>query len=211
LDCGNGKHAYYRALRALCGWLNSREEIDSNPIDRVVSPKVVRKLYSAITEEQVEILLTQAEILRDKCIVSLLFDSGLRLSEMCAIQPDDIDWSTYTIRVVVKGGREAKAPFTPRTAALLNQYMSSYKGRTTVFNMKPRGVQDMLSRLSVIAGFPCNAHSFRRGFACHLHKKGLSILSVMHLGRWQSLEMVHRYTQSLNFDDCLPHYRRLFG
>ncbi len=73
---------------------------------------------------------------------------------------------------------------------------------------KPKTVQDMLKRMSVKVGFPCNAHSFRRGFACHLHKRGLSTLSIMHLGRWSSLEMVARYCRSITFDDCLEHYKQ---
>jgi len=75
--------------------------------------------------------------------------------------------------------------------------------------MKPRGIQDMLTRLSQKVGFPCNAHGFRRGFACHLHKRGLSTLSIMNLGRWSSLDMVTRYTRSITFDDCLELYKEV--
>jgi len=57
----------------------------------------------------------------------------------------------------------------------------------------------MLGRLSAKVDFPRNAHSFRRGFACHLHKRGLSTLSIMHLGRWSSLDIVSRYTKSITF------------
>jgi len=57
------------------------------------------------------------------------------------------------------------------------------------------------------APFKCNAHGFRRGFACNLHRKGLSTLDIMHLGGWEDLSMVLRYTRSITFDDCLKHYR----
>ena len=69
----------------------------------------------------------------------------------------------------------------------------------------------MLSRLSIATSIKCNAHSFRRGFACNLHKKGLSTLSIMHLGRWSSLDMVTRYTKSITFDDCLELYKKVNG
>ena len=69
----------------------------------------------------------------------------------------------------------------------------------------------MLTRLSKRVGFPCNAHTFRRGFAYSLHKRGLSTLSIMHLGRWSSLDMVSRYCRSITFDDCLEHYQQLEG
>jgi integrase/recombinase XerD len=156
-----------------------------------------------------EVLVKDTESLRDRCIVSLLFDSGLRLAEICSIKPSDIDWNTNTLRVVVKGNREAKAVFTPRTAIMLREHLSNDSHtRDSLFEMKPRGIQDMLRRLSEVVGFPCNAHSFRRGFACNLHKRGLSTLSIMHLGRWSSIDMVARYCRSISFDDCLEHYKQ---
>ena len=113
------------------------------------------------------------------------------------------------LRVVVKGNREAKAVFTPKTAMLLRDWLNSkaYLANNghghTLFSIQPRGIQDILGKLSAKVGFPCNAHSFRRGFACNLHKRGLSTLSIMHLGRWSSLDMVQRYTKSITFDDCV--------
>jgi len=165
-------------------------------------------MLPSVTEQQLDILLEATESLRDRCIVSLLFDSGLRLSELCTIKPGDIDWGNNTIKAVVKGNREAKAVFTSSTATLLKEHIAT-NGYDTLFGMKPRGIQDMLARLSQKVGFPCNAHSFRRGFACHLHKRGLSTLSIMNLGRWSSLDMVTRYTRSITFDDCLELYKKV--
>jgi len=69
----------------------------------------------------------------------------------------------------------------------------------------------MLRRLQEATGIKCNPHSFRRGFACNLHRKGLSTLDIMHLGGWQDLSMVLRYTRSITFDDCLKHYRSVLN
>jgi len=209
LKCGNGKFSYYRALRVLCNWLSREGHIADNPIRRVDAPKVAKKILPSITDEQMRILLQHSTDLRDEAIISLLFDSGLRLRELCSIKPDDIDWQTNTLRVVVKGNREAKAAFTLDTARLLQQHLQLNGHGQTLFGMKPRGVQDMLTRLGSEVGFACNAHSFRRGFACNLQKKGLSTLSIMHLGRWSSLHMVTRYTRSITFDDCLELYRKV--
>ena len=210
LTCGNGKFAYYRAIRALCIWLHRNGHIEENPMTLVDRPHVAKKLLPSITEQQLGILLEATDTLRDTCIVSLLFDSGLRLSEMCAVKADDIDWDTNILKVVVKGNREAKAAFDPKTATLLKEYLATdghFQG--SLFGMKPGRIQNMLARLSQKVGFPCNAHSFRRGFACHLHKRGLSTISIMNLGRWSSLDMVTRYTRSITFDDCLEQYRQV--
>jgi len=69
----------------------------------------------------------------------------------------------------------------------------------------------MLTNLKQRTGLPCNPHSFRRGFACNLHREGLSTLDIMHLGGWQDLSMVLRYTRSITFDDCLKHYRAVLN
>ena len=209
LSCKNGKFAYYRAIRALCNWLHRQGYLVDNPIRLIDSPSVAKKLLPSVTEQQLDILLTATKSLRDRCIVSLLFDSGLRLSELYAIKSDDIDWKTNTLKVMVKGNREAKAAFTTHTAILLREYVSNNGHNHTIFGMKSRGVQDMLSRLTVSTGIKCNAHSFRRRFACNLHKKGLSTLSIMYLGRWSSLDMVTRYTKSITFDDCLELYKKV--
>lgn len=120
--------------------------------------------------------------------------------------PSQIDWDSNILRVTVKGNREAKAAFTSKTAGYLREHIAM-NGHDSLFGMKPRGIQDMLTRLSQKVSFPCNAHSFRRGFACHPHKRGLSTLSIMNLGRWTSLDMVTRYTRSITFDDCLESYK----
>ena len=182
LPCGNGKFAYFRTIRVFYHWLYKNGHIYENPIYLVDKPHVAKKLPPSITEEQFSLLKEVTEINRDTCIISLLFDSGLMISELCSVRCEDIDWDSNTLKVVVKGNREAKAVFTPSTATLLQDYISSNKHeKYSLFGMKPRGVQDILARLSHKVDFPCNAHSFRRGFACHLHKKGLSTLSIVNL------------------------------
>jgi len=119
LDCGNAKHSYFRAIRALCNWAEGQGHIQSNPIKRVDSPKVAKKLLPSVTSGQLDTLLDATDSLREKAMVSLLFDNGLRLSELASIQSKDIDWSNNTLRVVVKGNREAKAAFTSNTAILI--------------------------------------------------------------------------------------------
>ena len=211
LNCGNAKVNYYSAIKTFCNWLHKQGYIETNPITKVDRPLTSKRLLPAITEEQLEVLLSQTNSLRYKCILSLMFDSGLRVSEVCGIKPNGIDWSNNTLKVVVKGNREAKAAFTARTATLLKDYLSSNGHNPTVFDIKPSGIQTTLKRLSKATGIPCNPHSFRRGFACSLHRRGLSTLDIMHLGRWKSLPMVERYTRSITFDDCLEHYKAVNG
>ena len=99
-------------------------------------PQSGQKAPASVTPEQMQTLMDAADNLRDRAIISLLFDSGLRLSEVASIRTSDIDWDSNTLRVVVKGNREAKAVFTDRTASLLREYLSSNGHSPTLFGVK---------------------------------------------------------------------------
>jgi len=210
LKCNNGgKHAYYRAIRVFCNWLEKNDLLDYNPIKRVDPPRLSRAVLPSINTEQVEYLINYVKDLRYKAIISLLADSGLRLSELASITADDIDWDNLTIKIWGKGGKQRKAPFTRKTACLLTSVVNHNGHGQNIWHLKRKSIQCMLSELSRSTDISCNAHAFRRGFACNLHRNGLSTLDIMHLGGWSDLSMVLRYTQSITFEDCLKHYRQV--
>jgi len=180
-----------------------------NPIENIDAPKQTRKILPSLSDSQVNYLIDVADNLRDRAIIGLLADSGMRLSEIASIKASEIDWEDMTITIIGKGNRQRKAPFNGRSGKLLRQYLNQSASNGNIWSMKPRSIQCMLRRLSIRMGIPFSTHSFRRGFACNLHRKGLSTLSIMHLGGWSGLEMVERYTRSITFEDCLKHYRRV--
>ena len=212
LRCTNGgKHAYYRALRAFYNWLYSPKSghglnPQDNPMLLVESPKVEKRILPSLTTEQLDYLIDQAECIRDKAIVSLFADSGLRLSESANIEQANIDWQHRLIKVRCKGGKEGLAPFGQRTEKLLREWLSEHPGGGKLWDLKARGIAWMLWRLGAKTGLPCNAHTFRRTFASVLSKRGVDSLHIMRLGRWQSLAMVDRYTRSVQFEDSLKLY-----
>jgi integrase/recombinase XerC len=207
-----GKHAYFRVLRCFYTWLYSRRSgynlnSNDNPMLAIEPPKQPKRILPSLTEQQVTTLIVQAENIRDKCIISLLADSGMRISELANIKEQDIDYSTQTITVVGKGNKERRTPFTARTAPMLKRI--SHGSSNSIWNINRYGIEDMLSRLERNTGIKCNPHVFRRAFACNLHRKGLSTLSIMHLGGWEDLSMVLRYTSTITFDDCLKFYEEV--
>jgi integrase len=198
LNCNpGGKLAYYRAIRAFCNWLVRHEYLKQSPLRKVPS----------LTTEQVTYLINYVSTVRDKAIISLFADSGMRLGELARINSNDIDWDNQTITIWGKGNKQRKAPFTDRSTKFIKQVLSENGTSDTIWYMRPRGIQNMLLELAKETGLPCNPHSFRRGFACNLHRKGLSTLDIMHLGGWSDLSMVLRYTRSITFEDCMEHYK----
>lgn len=212
LQCSNGgKHAYYRTLRVFYNWLYSPKSgyglnPQNNPILMVEVPKLGKKILPSLTSEQVEYLIEQADCIRDKAIISLFVDSGLRLTELANIKPENIDWGNRLIKVWCKGNREGLAPFRERTEKLMREWMSQYQCNGRLWDLDRWGIVEMLKVLRVKTGLQCNAHTFRRTFASLLAKRGIDSLHIMRLGRWESLAMVERYTRSVKFEDSLKLY-----
>lgn len=212
LQCSNGgKHAYYRTLRVFYNWLYSPKSgyglnPQQNPILMVDTPKLGKKILPSLTSDQVDYLIDQAECTRDKAIISLFADSGLRLTELANINPHNIDWDNRLIKVVCKGNKEGLAPFRERTEQLMREWLGQYKANGNLWGLDRWGIVEMLKVLRVKTGLPCNAHTFRRTFASLLAKKGIDSLHIMRLGRWESMAMVERYTRSVRFEDSLRLY-----
>jgi integrase len=160
------------------------------------APKMGKPISPSLTQDQVLALIQEVHSIRDKAIIALFAESGLRLSELANVSPRDIDWDARTIRVIGKGRKEAYAPFGELSDRYLKQWISKHKSNGTIGDINTCGINIMLRRLAVRTGLPCNPHTFRRTFACLLRKQGLDCLTIKDLGRWESLEMVQRYTRS---------------
>jgi len=200
------RHAYFRAIRTLYRWREQTFEL-SNPMKYMRAPKTGKLILPSLTQDQVLYLIQEVYSIRDKAIIALFAESGLRLSELASVSPDDIDWDAHTIRVIGKGRKEAYAPFGELSDRYLKQWISQHKSNGKIWGINTWGINIMLRRLAGKTGLPCNPHTFRRTFACLLRKQGLDCLTIKDLGRWESLEMVQRYTRSVTFQDSMKFYR----
>ncbi|MFC1956653.1 tyrosine-type recombinase/integrase [Chloroflexota bacterium] len=213
LPCSlGGKYGYFKDLRAFYNWLYSPRSgfqfrTDNNPITWVDAPKRPQLILPSLTREQVQLLLCKAESVRSKAIIALFTESGLRLSELTNIKPKDIDWQSQSIRVMGKGRKEAYAPFGALSGRYLIDWFGQYQPNGNIWGLNKWGITSMLRRLEVVTGLPCNPHTFRRTFACLLRKAGVDTMTIKDLGRWESLEMVQRYTRSVSFQDSMKFYK----
>jgi site-specific recombinase XerD len=180
---------------------------ENNPITWVDPPKRPYLILPSLSQEQVFTLLDKTNNLRDKAIIALFTESGLRLSELTHVTPKDVDWVAGTIRVMGKGSKEALAPFGELSRKYLIQWLNQFKPNDNIWGLNVWGIVSMLRRLENETGLPCNPHTFRRTFACLLRKAGVDTMTIKDLGRWESLEMVQRYTRSVNFQDSMKFYK----
>jgi integrase len=200
------RHAYYRAVKTFYNWRAETFGLPS-PMKHMRAPRLGKLILPSLTREQVLTLLSVVDNVRDKAIIALFTESGLRLSELASIKPGNIDWTSRTIQVVGKGRKEAVAPFGPLTESYLRAWLGEYQADGNIWGLNTWGISSMLRRLRQVTGLPCNPHTFRRTFACLLRKDGVDTMTIKELGRWESLEMVQRYTRSVTFNDSLKFYK----
>jgi integrase len=205
-NLGN-RHTYYRAIKTFYNWREESFELLS-PMKRLKAPRLGKLILPSLTREQVASLIDQVDNSRDRAVIAMFTESGLRLTELVNVKPQDLDWETGTVRVMGKGRKEALAPLGKTTRQYLKSWFNEFQPNGgNIWGLEKWGVVSMLRRLRSSAGLPCNPHTFRRTFACLLRKAGLDVMTIKDLGRWESLEMVQRYTRSVTFSDSLRFYK----
>lgn len=200
------RHASFRAIKAFYRWLNSEYGIP-NSMEGMPAPILGKPILPSLEKDQVLYLIEKAPSVRDKAIVALFVESGLRLSELANINLQHINWANRTIRVIGKGRKEAHAAFGELSEKYVKAWLEQYQPNWNIWGLNQWGIVSMLRKLEATTGLPCNPHTFRRTFACLLRKAGVDTMTIKDLGRWESLEMVQRYTRSVNFDDSLKFYK----
>ncbi len=203
LDQGNGKRECFRVIRVAVNWLSDTGQLVENPMMGVSSPKCNKNTLPCITQEQLVAIAAACPSVRDKCIVLLLFRTGLRVSELAAIELHDINWARGSIKVQIKGGETTEAFFEADLGALMLSYLGDRK-RGSLFKLTVRGIQDVLSRLSTTTGIEITAHAFRRGMCVDMQKAGQPNLNIQRAGRWKNPHMVELYASSLTQEDARP-------
>jgi site-specific recombinase XerD len=188
----------------LCTWLWQNGHIADNPIKKVPPPKTQKKLLPAVSKEQLDTLLNHCRCKRDKALITLLWYSGMRISEAVNVSAKDFNRDEGTVVILGKGNRYRKA-------LAGNGLVREWFSRHDCFEISKAGAQTMLRRLASETGIQCNPHSFRRGFCIHQIKSGLSTRIVQALGGWQSISMVEGYSRSLSFEDALQVYQSVNG
>jgi len=200
------RHAYYRVIRTFYNWREQNFGLPS-PMRHMKAPRLGKLIMPSLSQEQVLLLLETAHRVRDKAIIALFTESGLRLSELANIKPGDIDWESHIIRIMGKGRKEAYAPFGELSKRYLKDWLTRYEPNGNIWGLNHWGIVSMLRRLETATGLPCNPHAFRRTFACLLRKAGVDTMTIKDLGRWESLDMVQRYTRSVGYQDSLKFYK----
>ena len=196
------------SLRSFFKFLCRNEILQVNPIQRVASPKLGRRLPHFLYIEEIQILLQAANsdkllCCRDQVIMELLYGSGLRVSELVGLNRENLDLESGLIRVLGKGSKERVVPVTQYAIEAINKYlkMRSDHEKALLLNyqgtrLSDRSVRRILDKLvtKISLEHHVNPHMLRHSFATHMLDGGADLRSVQELLGHQKLSSTQIYT-----------------
>ncbi len=205
----------FSALRTFYQFLTARKRFRRNPVQEVHLPKMEKKLPLVLTRQQVEELLTAPAReqksrsapswmpMRDVAIMELFYSSGLRLSELAALDIADVDPYTESVRVFGKGRKERVCPVGLPALEAIQKYRSAANVHTGPLfinkarrRMSVRSIWLVLKRYVRHTSIPISVspHKLRHSFATHLLDRGADLRSVQALLGHASLSTTQIYT-----------------
>jgi integrase/recombinase XerC len=140
---------------------------------------------------------------RDAAILELFYSTGMRLSELTALNVADIDTYTETVRVLGKGKKERICPVGSKALEAVQRYRAKagvHDGALFLSKLRKRisiqGVDDVVNKYWRASGLPVHLtpHKFRHSFATHLLNNGADLRSVQELLGHASLSTTQIYT-----------------
>ena len=196
------------ALRTFFKFLSREGYLRQNPVRRLASPKLGRKLPQFLYLEQVNKLLAAPDTstilgARDQAILELLYGSGLRVSELSGLNVGDLDFGSGLIRVRGKGKKERIVPITGAAVRAIRHYQDlrpdnrpelllNYKGTRLSARSVRRVLDSLVDKVSL--EIHVHPHMLRHSFATHLLEGGADLRSVQELLGHQRLSSTQIYT-----------------
>lgn len=205
------------ALRHYYKYLVNNNYVKVNPFLVVHSPKTKNNFPTALYLKEIELLFsenlkrTDPLKVRDQAILELLYSSGMRVSEICNVNIQDIDLNSRVIRVFGKGKKERLVPYSEICKKCIIEYSrtlrpellskNNTKNNALFLNFRgarltPRGFQYILKQITVKTGIEMDLHphTLRHTFATHLLEGGADLRTIQELLGHESISTTQVYT-----------------
>jgi len=189
------------------------ELIQVNPMANVKKPKLPNRTVKGLEPEIIKTLLNTfsgrgINDLRNKAMLLMFLDTGLRLSELTGLKLSDINLDKGIIKTIGKGNKERYARIGVKTQKALWNYVAvrpvdtEYVWQGKNNNMMTKdGVAQMVRNLGKRLGMKLSPHKLRHSFAISFLRNGANPFELQIALGHTTLEMTRRYTQALGFDD----------
>ena len=211
--------SYVRALRSFINWLYDEELIDVDICARFKLPKAQRKVIDILTDEEIRAVYRSLEgsdplVLRNRLILSIYLDCGLRLNELVGLKISDVHRRERYLIVSGKGNKQRMVPYGAFTEQCLEQYLSwrlkqqyiNTVADTLIIKVSAPGklwkyesvseitIKQLFRKLRKRCGVSrLHPHLLRHTFATRYLENGGNIFALQAILGHTSLEMVKRY------------------
>jgi len=203
-------------LRSFYKFLVKRGQLGSNPVSSIKTPKQDKKLPKFLEYEQVQKLLNTPPTdnwlgARDRAMLEVLYSTGMRVSELVALNLEDVDFLGEVIHVRGKGKKERICPIGSSALQSIQHYIeyrnrriqadSGFDSKVLFANkhgkrLSTRSVRRKMDKYLIAAGLDpaISPHTLRHSFATHMLNNGADLRSVQELLGHQSLSTTQIYT-----------------
>lgn len=227
---------YYIGLSALWTWLVREGFVTENIVRRLTPPKAEKKEVVPLTESEIKAIMSAlnrskvyvrqgtsvdhalGSMERNRAIILLMLDTGLRASELCDLKIEDVDNRNHRIFVRQgKGMKERMLPFSPRTGQMIWRYLAARKDAQPgdpLFvsklnrSMTRTKLAEMFANIGRRAGVPhFHPHRLRHTFAIQYLRNGGNAYTLQAMLGHSSLDMVKHYLRLAQTDVDTAHRR----
>jgi integrase/recombinase XerD len=209
-------HSHARAIRTFTRFLHNEGYIAEKIMFEM--PKVANKRLPILTPDELKRVINACNTPRDKALIMLMVDTGLRRAEVCDFNWGDLEIRSGLVRVRRGKGRKARSVVvgvSTRRALLAYRRSISHGDIAPLFQTKSKtrlthsGLRSALLRIGKLAGVHLSPHKLRRCFATFSLRSGMNPLHLQGLLGHSSLEMVRQYI--LMIDEDLIEAHKEFG
>jgi integrase/recombinase XerD len=203
------------ALRGFFKFLLREKAIETDPTELVERPRLARKLPRVLSYDDVDRLLAAPREatprgIRDSAMIHLLYASGLRVSELCALKISELDQKVGTIAPLGKGGKRRIVPVGQVALDKIDAYLAGVRPLAKRASVDPhlflsprgraftrQGLWKLLKAYARAAGItvPLSPHKLRHSFATHLLRGGADLRAVQAMLGHADLGTTEIYTR----------------
>lgn len=202
------------------GWLNAKGYIPKNPTAGLEPIKIEKKIKQPFSDEELEKLRRICNQERDLALIEFLYSTGVRVSELVALNRNDIDFYGKNVVVYGKGSKERETYLNAASCLHLKAYLDSRDDDNEALFVSERaphmritvaGVEKILRRIGKDAGVEkVHPHRFRRTMATNVLKKGMPLEEVKELLGHTKLDTTMIYC-TISKDNVKHSHQRLMS
>jgi integrase/recombinase XerC len=206
------------AVKTFTAWALRSGLMDNDPATRLQVPKARRTLPAVLRQDQALDAMSAAELgaqqgdplaLRDRLIVEMLYATGIRVSELCGLDLDDVDMSRRLLRVLGKGNKQRTVPFGEPALRALKSWVADGRPALAIETsgpalllgsrgkrIDPRQARTVVHQtMAAVDGAPdIGPHGLRHSAATHLLEGGADLRVVQELLGHSTLATTQLYT-----------------